>query len=254
MFGLFGRISQAGKQSINIQKFFFSSDQKWRQTTILAVKKNNEICIVGDGQVSLGSTVVKTNGRKVRKLANGSICGFAGQNLLKNYFKLKMGSINNLQILYILGSLADAFTLMEGLENIMTKQPTLKACITYAKQWRTGKALRHLEATLLVVDKDLIVELDGTGNVLEIPEVIGIGSGGAFAECAARALIDIDGLSAKDIALKSMKIAADKCIYTNHNWVVETLKWDPNDFKQDSIDSIMDSRSLPKFEIPQEKD
>ncbi|EAS04180.1 ATP-dependent protease HslVU, peptidase subunit (macronuclear) [Tetrahymena thermophila SB210] len=229
MFGLFGRISQVGKQRLSIQKFFFSSDQKWRQTTILAVKKNNEICIVGDGQVSLGSTVVKTDGRKVRKLANGSICGFAG-------------------------SLADAFTLMEGLENIMTKQPTLKACITYAKQWRTGKALRHLEATLLVVDKDLIVELDGTGNVLEIPEVIGIGSGGAFAECAARALIDIDGMSAKDIALKSMKIAADKCIYTNHNWVVETLKWDPSEFKQDSIDSIMDSKSLPKFEIPQEKD
>ena len=100
----------------------------------------------------------------------------------------------------------------------MEKYPkqTLKSCISYAKEWRTGKQLRHLEATLIVIDKDLIVELDGTGNVIEIEDVIGVGSGGFFAECAAKALLQHTDMNAEEIGRASMKIAADKCIYTSH--------------------------------------
>jgi ATP-dependent HslUV protease subunit HslV len=116
---------------------------------------------------------IKVDGVKIRRLSENIFCGFAG-------------------------SLADAFSLMEGLETMVEKHPkqTLKACINYAKLWRTGKMLRHLEATLLVIDKNLIIELDGTGNVLEISDVVGIGSGGHFAECAARALLAHTSLSA----------------------------------------------------------
>lgn len=175
----------------------FCSAPKWHHTTILALKKNGETVIIGDGQVSYGNTRVKVDGKKIRKLSDNIYCGFAG-------------------------SLADAFTLMEGLETVMNKYPnqTLKSCITYAKQWRTGKMLRHLEATLIVIDKDLIVELDGTGNVLEIEDTIGIGSGGMFAECAARALMAHTDLPAEKIALESMKIAANKCIYTSDKFIM----------------------------------
>jgi ATP-dependent HslUV protease, peptidase subunit HslV len=132
--------------------------EKWHHTTILALKRNGETVIIGDGQVSLGSTKVKIDARKIRKMADEVYCGFAG-------------------------SLADAFYLIEGLEQVMSKYPkqTLKSCITYAKEWRTGKQMRHLEATLIVIDKGLIIELDGTGNVLEIEDAIGIGSGGLYA-------------------------------------------------------------------------
>ena len=108
----------------------------------------------------------------------------------------------------------------------MEKYPkqTLKSCIHYAKEWRTGKQLRHLEATLIVVDKDLIVELDGTGNVIEIEDVIGVGSGGLFAESAAKALLTHTEMNAEQIARASMKIAADKCIYTSHEWLVEKVE------------------------------
>eukprot|EP01016_Furgasonia_blochmanni_P031233 TRINITY_DN3230_c0_g1_i7.p4 TRINITY_DN3230_c0_g1~~TRINITY_DN3230_c0_g1_i7.p4 ORF type:complete len:128 (-),score=12.92 TRINITY_DN3230_c0_g1_i7:103-486(-) len=127
----------------------------------------------------------------------------------------------------------------------MQKHPdqTLKACIKYAKQWRTGKSLKHLNATLLVCDKDLIVELDGTGNVIEIDSgVIGIGSGGAFAECAARALLDIESISAEEIANKAMKIAAEKCIYTNSNFILEKIKWEQIDISIFSCLFIIDQR------------
>jgi ATP-dependent HslUV protease subunit HslV len=151
-------------------------------------------------QAKQRNTRVKIDGKKIRKLHDGVYCGFAG-------------------------SLADAFTLMEGLENIMQRHQnqTLRNCITYAKQWRTGKYLRNLQATLLVIDKDLIVELDGTGNVLEIPDVIGIGSGGIYAECAARALLKNTTMSAEEIANESMRIAADKCIYTSNILLMEKV-------------------------------
>lgn len=135
----------------------FSSD-KWHHTTILALKRNGKTVVIGDGQVSYGPTIVKTNAKKIRPLAGGTFCGFAG-------------------------SVADAFALMEGLQQVMSKYPkqTLKSCINYAKEWRTGKQLRHLQASLIIIDQDLIVEIDGTGNVIEIDDVIGVGSGGLFA-------------------------------------------------------------------------
>jgi ATP-dependent HslUV protease, peptidase subunit HslV len=173
------------------------STMQWHHTTILAIKRNQQTVIIGDGQVSLGPTIIKTNAKKIRPLAGGPFCGFAG-------------------------SVADAFALMEGLEQVMSRYPkqTLKSCISYAKEWRTGKQLRHLEATLIVIDKDLIIELDGTGNVIEIDDVIGVGSGGLFAESAAKALLEHTQMGAEEIARAAMKIAADKCVYTSHAWVL----------------------------------
>ena len=179
------------------------SKQRWVSTTILAVRRHNQAIIIGDGQVSLGPTIFKNDAKKIRKLADGVLCGFAG-------------------------SAADGLTLVERLENQIEKFPnqTMRACVNVAKAWRTEKYLKHLEATLIVIDKDHLIELDGTGNVIEINDgIIGIGSGGLFAVSAARALMAHTEMSAEAIAESSMKIAADTCIYTNHNWVKEKLEW-----------------------------
>lgn len=173
----------------------------WRGTTILSVRKNGQVVIAGDGQVTFGNTVLKSNARKVRRLGNGSIIsGFAGAT-------------------------ADAFTLFERLEEKIEKHSgqLTRACVELAKDWRTDRYLRKLEAMMAVADKDVSLVLTGNGDVLE-PEdgLIGIGSGGSFALSAARALIDTD-LTAEEIALKSMKIAADICIYTNQNIIMEKL-------------------------------
>ena len=174
----------------------------WHGTTILTVRKADKVVIAGDGQVSLGATVIKANARKVRSLGKGDVIGgFAGAT-------------------------ADAFTLFERLENKLEQYPAqlTRACVELAKDWRTDRYLRRLEAMMLVADKSVTLALTGTGDVLE-PEdgLIGIGSGGNYALAAARALIDVDGLSAEEIARKAMQIAADICVYTNHNIVVETL-------------------------------
>ena len=174
----------------------------WRGTTILSVRKDNQLVIAGDGQVTLGDTVVKANALKVRRLADGDvIAGFAGAT-------------------------ADAFTLFERLEAKLEQYPKqlTRACVEMAKDWRTDRYLRKLEAMMAVADKDVSLVLTGNGDVLE-PEdgLIGIGSGGNYALSAARALIDIDGLSAEEIARKSMKVASDICIYTNENVVIEKL-------------------------------
>jgi len=171
-------------------------------TTILAVRKNGQVAIAGDGQVSLGSTVLKSNAKKIRKLGDGSIIGgFAGAT-------------------------ADAFTLFERLESKLEQYPgqLMRACVELAKDWRTDKYLRRLEAMMIVIDKNISLVLTGNGDVLE-PEdgIAGIGSGGNFALAAARALSSIDNLSAEEVVKKSMKIAADLCVYTNHNLVIETL-------------------------------
>src|SRR5579862_5540474 len=178
------------------------SEQLWHGTTILAVRKNGSVVIAGDGQVSLGSTVIKSNARKVRRLGDGSVIGgFAGAT-------------------------ADAFTLFERLESKLERHPgqLLRAAIELAKDWRTDRYLRRLEAMMAVADKDVSLLLSGTGDVLE-PEggIIAIGSGGNYALSAARALIDIEGLDAEAIARKAMNIAADICVYTNHNVVIEKL-------------------------------
>ena len=171
-------------------------------TTVLSVRKGGTVVIAGDGQVSIGQTIVKANARKVRRLAKGNvIAGFAGAT-------------------------ADAFTLFERLEGKLeqhTGQLT-RACVELAKDWRTDRYLRRLEAMMAVVDAEVSLLLSGQGDVLE-PEggLIGIGSGGNFALAAARALMDRDDLDAETVARRAMAIAAGICIYTNESVTVETL-------------------------------
>ena len=173
----------------------------WHGTTILAVRKDGKTVIAGDGQVSMGQTVVKGNARKVRTLASGKVlAGFAGAT-------------------------ADAFTLIERLEAKLEQYPDqlARACIDLAKDWRTDRYLRKLEAMLLVADKDSIFTVTGVGDVLE-PEtgVAAIGSGGNYALAAALALTD-STLSAEEVARKAMGIAARICVYTNGELTVESL-------------------------------
>jgi len=174
----------------------------WHGTTILSVRKGDKVVVAGDGQVSFGNTVMKSNARKVRRLGKDNvIAGFAGAT-------------------------ADAFTLFERLEAKLETYPgqLTRACVELAKDWRTDRYLRRLEAMMAVADASTSLVLTGTGDVLE-PEdgLIGIGSGGSFALAAARALFDIDGMEAEAIAAKAMGIAADICIYTNENIVIESL-------------------------------
>jgi ATP-dependent HslUV protease, peptidase subunit HslV len=174
----------------------------WRGTTILCVRKGGNVVVAGDGQVSLGDTVIKANARKVRRLADGAvITGFAGAT-------------------------ADAFTLFERLEGKLEQYPgqLTRACVEMAKDWRTDRYLRKLEAMMAVADKDVSLVLTGTGDVLE-PEdgLIGIGSGGNYALAAARALIDQDDMDAEQIARKAMSVAANICVYTNENVILEKL-------------------------------
>ncbi|WP_119270748.1 ATP-dependent protease subunit HslV [Taklimakanibacter deserti] len=179
-----------------------SDPQQWHGTTILSLRKGNRVVIAGDGQVSIGQTVIKSNARKVRPLAGGAvISGFAGAT-------------------------ADAMTLFERLEAKLEQYPLqlTRACVELAKDWRTDRYLRRLEAMMIVADKQVSLVLTGTGDVLE-PErsLIGIGSGGNYALAAARALIDTD-MDAEAIARKAMAIAAEICVYTNDNVTVEALE------------------------------
>jgi len=174
----------------------------WHGTTILCLRKGGEVVIAGDGQVSMGQTIVKSNARKLRRLGGGSvIAGFAGAT-------------------------ADAFALFERLEAKLEQHSgqLVRACVELTKDWRTDRYLRRLEAMMAVADKNVSLILSGTGDVLE-PEdgIIGIGSGGGYALAAARALIAIDGLDAETVARRAMAIAADICIYTNDKVTLEKL-------------------------------
>jgi ATP-dependent HslUV protease subunit HslV len=171
-------------------------------TTILAVRRKNSVVIAGDGQVSLGNTIMKSNAVKVRRLGNNKvIAGFAGAT-------------------------ADAFTLFERLEGKLEKHQNqlTRACVELAKDWRTDKYLRRLEAMMAVADKSVSLIVSGTGDVIE-PEdgLIGIGSGGVYALAAARALMEQEKLSTEEVAKKAMKIASGICIYTNSNITIEKL-------------------------------
>ena len=176
----------------------------WHGTTIIGVRKNGEVVVAGDGQVSLGQTVIKGSAKKVRRLSPGGqdvVCGFAG-------------------------STADAFTLLERLESKLEATPgqLLRACVELAKDWRTDKYLRNLEAMIIVTDgKDLFI-ITGAGDVLE-PEhdIAAIGSGGNFALAAARALMT-SNKTAEEIAREAITIAADICVYTNGRLTVESIK------------------------------
>jgi ATP-dependent HslUV protease subunit HslV len=178
-----------------------SEENRWRSTTILSVRKGNAVVIAGDGQVTLGQTVMKANARKVRRLGKGDvIAGFAGAT-------------------------ADAFTLFERLESKIEKHPgnLARACVELGKDWRTEKFLRRLEAMMVVADNKSSLVLSGSGDVVEPDDgVVGIGSGGIYALSAARALLGFD-LSAEEIARRAMKIAADICVYTNDNIVIESI-------------------------------
>lgn len=175
----------------------------WHATTIIAVRKGEEVVVAGDGQVSFGQTVLKSNARKVRRLGRGNdiVAGFAGAT-------------------------ADAFTLFERLEAKLEAHPgqLTRACVELAKDWRTDKYLRKLEAMMAVCDKETSLILTGNGDVVE-PEdgIIAIGSGGNYALAAARALADREDMGAEDIARRAMEIAGDICVYTNKNIVVEKL-------------------------------
>ena len=174
----------------------------WHGTTILSVRRNGRVVVAGDGQVSLGNTVIKPNARKVRRLGDGSVIGgFAGAT-------------------------ADAFTLFERLERKLEQHggQLLRAAVELAKDWRTDKYLRNLEAMMIVADKDVTLILTGNGDVLE-PEagIAAIGSGGNYALAAARALVDYEA-DAETICRKAMAIAAEVCVFTNGNLTIETLE------------------------------
>ena len=177
------------------------SDTTWHGTTILSVRKNGKVVIAGDGQVTQGHTVMKPNARKVRPLGDGSVIGgFAGAT-------------------------ADAFTLFERLESKLERHngQLLRAAVELAKDWRTDKYLRNLEAMLIVADKEVTLVVTGNGDVLE-PEhgIAAIGSGGNYALAAARALADYEP-DAETLARKAMAVAADICVYTNGNLTIEKL-------------------------------
>ncbi|GAB0147736.1 ATP-dependent protease subunit HslV [Marichromatium gracile] len=174
----------------------------FRGTTILSVRRGGKVVVGGDGQVSLGNTVMKGNARKVRRLYHGRVlAGFAGAT-------------------------ADAFTLFERFEAKLEKHQghLTRAAVEMAKDWRTDRMLRRLEALLCIADAETSLMISGTGDVME-PEhdLMAIGSGGAFAQAAARALLENTELDAREIVERALSIAADICIYTNHNLVLEEL-------------------------------
>jgi len=175
-----------------------------KSTTIIGIRKENLVVIAGDGQASLGNTIMKANVKKIRRLGtdNSVISGFAG-------------------------STADAFALFERLETKLDqyKNQLKRACVELAKDWRTDRYLRKLEAMMIVADKEISLLLSGTGDVIESDDgILAIGSGGPYANSAAKALIKHTSMNAKEIAIESLNIAADICIYTNHNIVSETIE------------------------------
>ena len=174
----------------------------WHGTTILCVRKDGAVVVAGDGQVSMGQTVVKANANKIRRLGDDKIiAGFAG-------------------------STADAFTLFERLEAKLERHPgqLTRACVELAKDWRTDRYLRRLEALMAVADRSVSLLISGTGDVLEPDDgLIAIGSGGNYALAAARALLDVDALDAEAIARKALAVAAEICVYTNDHVTLETL-------------------------------
>ena len=175
-----------------------------KSTTIVGIRKDNLVVIAGDGQASLGHTVMKSNVKKIRRLGTDEtvISGFAG-------------------------STADAFALFERLEGKLDqyKNQLKRACVELAKDWRTDRYLRRLEAMMIVADKDVSLLLSGTGDVIESDDgILAIGSGGPYANSAAKALMKNTKMNAKEIALESLNIAADICIYTNHNIISETIE------------------------------
>ena len=189
------------KSNKSPHKHIMSENSNWHGTTIVLIRKNNEVVVAGDGQVSLGNTVIKSTAKKVRKIDKRNvIAGFAG-------------------------STADALTLFERLEAKLEKHAgnLTRAAVELAKDWRTDKYLRRLEALMAIADKEKSFIISGTGDVLEPEEgIIGIGSGGNYALAAAKVLMD-SKMSAEEIAKKSIKVASEICVFTNNNVTVEKI-------------------------------
>ncbi len=185
----------------NINMNSYHNPNQLYGTTVLAVKRNNKLIMIADGQMTLGDTRFKSNTKKIKKINENIICGFAG-------------------------ALADCTSLIENLESEIDAYPNdlLRACVNLAKTWRLNKQYRNLQASLVVADSKNLLNLDGSGNIIEINEgIIGIGSGGIYAQSAAKALYPIENLSTEEIGFRSMKIAADLCIYTNENFTFEII-------------------------------
>lgn len=188
-----------------------------RTTTVLAVRRDDTVTVIGDGQVTLGSTVVKPNARKVRRLGHDKnvIAGFAGAT-------------------------ADALTLIDRLETKIDEHPNqlLRACVNLAKDWRMDKYLRRLEASLIVCDSSISLYVTGTGDVLESADgVIAIGSGSPYAIAAARALLSVSGLKSEDIAKRALTIAAELDIYTNDGFISDSITTPPTDMTNNLTNS-----------------
>jgi len=193
-----------------------SEEEIWRSTTILCVRKGDEVVMIGDGQMSIGTVVAKSTTNKVRYLANDKvICGFAG-------------------------AAADGLTLMDLIDKQLKEYPgqLMRACVETTKLWRTERMLRNLDALIIICDSDLTLELSGSGEVFESHgDIMAVGSGGNFAYAAATALIDREDLTARAIAEKAMTVAAEMCVYTNSNFKMLTL---PNTRKEklESVKSV----------------
>jgi len=192
----------------------------WHGTTVLSVRRAGTVVIAGDGQVTQGDTVIKANARKVRRLAGGAVlAGFAGAT-------------------------ADAFTLFDRLDAKLERHPgqLMRACVELARDWRTDRYLRRLEAVMAVADREVSLLVSGVGDVVEPADgLIGIGSGGGFALAAARALSEVEGLDAEDIARRALAVAAELCIYTNHQISVEVIHQWPRLHHARSSRSSIDS-------------
>ena len=184
-------------------KFSWNSDQRWRSTTVLAVRHEGKVVLGADGQVTYGDTIMKSDTRKLRRMLEGSVLvGFAG-------------------------STADAFALMERFEEKLRDYPAnvARAATELARDWRTDRALRRLEAMMLVADQEITLLLSGQGDVVQPTDgVVGIGSGGSFAMAAAKALVRHSGLPTKEIVQESLRLAAEIDVYTNDNIIVEELQ------------------------------
>ncbi len=183
------------------RRLFSSSRHSYHGTTVLSVRKDNRVVMIGDGQVCLGQTKFKSNAVKIRRISPNILCGFAGGT-------------------------ADCLTMFDMVEQEFEKLPkqTLRVCVSIAKQWRSNKAPRNLLCDMIVCDPKLTIVLNGQGDAIEIDEgVVAVGSGGLYAQAAAKALIDIPGMSARQIAEKAMNIAADLCIFTNKEFSIQEI-------------------------------
>jgi len=196
-----------------------TSEKYWHGTTIVCVRKNGKVCMIGDGQVSKGNMIVKPNAHKVRRIYPKK----KSNNLMTRDVKTLVG---------FSGKTSDAFTLFEHFESKLNEYPgqLIRSCIELEKVWRNDNYLRRLDAVLIVLDKAVSLQVTGNGDVLESHDkILAIGSGSVYAIVAAKALQDVSGLSADDVATKAIKIASDMCVYTNTKYVKEIIDIERNE-------------------------